>query len=97
MNKKILSFISLFCLTLVLSVYYVIVPYNGAIKDESGNESRFECNFIVSSKSILGNIVDGNIKIQSSFIIVGVIICSLIIGLIKLRYDSKIKKKFKES
>lgn len=66
-------------------------------KDESGNESRFECNFIVSSKSILGNIVDGNIKIQSSFIIGGVIICSLIIGLIKLRYDSKIKKKFKES
>ena len=38
MNKKILSFISLFCLTLVLSVYYVIVPYNGAIKDESGND-----------------------------------------------------------
>ena len=33
MNKKILSFMSLFCLTLVLSVYYVVVPYNGAIKD----------------------------------------------------------------
>ena len=34
MNKKILSFISLFCLTLVLSVYYVVVPYNGAIKED---------------------------------------------------------------
>ena len=33
MNKKLLSFLSLFCLTLVLSVYYVVVPYNGAIKD----------------------------------------------------------------
>ena len=37
MNKKLLSFLSLFCLTLVLSVYYVVVPYNGAIK-ELGNE-----------------------------------------------------------
>jgi len=34
MNKKILSFISLFCLTLVLSVYYVVVPYNNVIGDE---------------------------------------------------------------
>lgn len=38
MNKKILSFISLFCLTLVLSVYYVVVPYNGAIKDLEGED-----------------------------------------------------------
>ena len=37
MNKKLLSFLSLFCLTLVLSVYYVVVPYNGAI-EELGNE-----------------------------------------------------------
>ena len=54
MNKKILSFLSLFCLTLVLSVYYVVVPYNGAIKDlneeditvnvtiEDGEELYFE-------------------------------------------------------
>ena len=34
MNKKILSFISLFCLTLVLSVYYVVVPYNGALQED---------------------------------------------------------------
>ncbi len=54
MNKKLLSFLSLFCLTLVLSVYYVVVPYNGAIKElgdkdvivnvtiEDGEEIYFE-------------------------------------------------------
>lgn len=37
MNKKILSFISLFCLTLVLSVYYVVVPYNNVV-DTTGDD-----------------------------------------------------------
>lgn len=66
-------------------------------KDESGNEAKLECSFVISNKGMIGNIVDGNIKIKSSFIVVGVIICSVIIGLIKLRYDYKIKNKFKES
>lgn len=66
-------------------------------KDESGNEAKLECSFVISNKGMIGNIVDGNIKIKSSFIVVGVIMCSVIIGLIKLRCDYKIKNKFKES
>lgn len=38
MNKKILSFISLFCLTLVLSVYYVVVPYNNVVDNDLGED-----------------------------------------------------------
>lgn len=66
-------------------------------KDNAGNCSEFRCSFVVSNKSFVGNLIDGNIKIKSSIIVGVVILCTLIIGIIKFRYSYHLKKKFKES
>lgn len=68
-----------------------------AAKDNAGNCSEINFSFVVSNKSFVGNLIDGNIKIKSSIIVGIVILCTLIIGIIKFRYSYHLKKKFKES
>ena len=38
-NRRLISFLSLFSLVLVLSIYYVLVPVNNVVIDDSGNVS----------------------------------------------------------
>lgn len=39
-NRRLISFLSLFSLVLVLSVYYVLVPVNNVVIEENGNVSE---------------------------------------------------------
>lgn len=66
-------------------------------KDNAGNCSEINFSFVVSNKSFIGNLIDGNIKIKSSIIVCVVILSTLIIGIIKFKYSYHLKKKFKES
>ena len=65
--------------------------------DESGNKINKEYSFVVSNKSFVGNLIDGNIKLHSSIIIVVVIILSIVIVLLKYRFNCRLKTMNKES
>lgn len=65
--------------------------------DEAGNKIEENYYFVVSDMSFLGNLLNGNIKLKCSVIIVIVIISSLIIGVLKFRFGSRLKKNYKES
>lgn len=65
--------------------------------DESGNKIIEEYNFIVSNKSFVGNLLDGNIKLKGSIIVGIVVLCSVIIGIVKYRFSYKLKKNYKEN
>lgn len=65
--------------------------------DESGNKITEEYSFVVSNKSFVGNLIDGNIKLNSSIIIIVVIVLSIVILLLKYRFNCRLKTINKES
>ena len=65
--------------------------------DESGNKITEEYCFVVSNKSFIGNLIDGNVKFHSSIIIIVVIVLSIVIVLLKYCFSYKIKNNYKES
>lgn len=65
--------------------------------DESGNKITEEYSFVVSNKSFVGNLIDGNIKLHSSIIIVVVIVLSIVIVVVKYRFNCRLKTINKES
>ena len=65
--------------------------------DDAGNKCEYRCSFIVSDKSFVGNLFDGNIKLKSSLLVGFVVICSFVIGIIKYRNNYCLKKKYQES
>ena len=66
-------------------------------KDTSGNFSEYKCSFVVSNKSFIGNLIEGNIKLKSSVVVCVVLISITIIGILKFRNSYMLKKNSKES
>ena len=65
--------------------------------DESGNKISESYSFLVSSKSFVGNLLDGNVKLKSSIIALVVIASSVVIAVLKYRSSCKLKKNYKEN